>query len=64
MLTIEELEEIKYALEFGKHVDSYLDECEEALKIINREIELLEKQNSTIKTWLDRDDILYKKLSN
>jgi hypothetical protein len=38
MLTLEELYEIRHALEFGKNVDSYLDECEEALKIINREI--------------------------
>jgi hypothetical protein len=63
-MTIEELEEIKYALEFGKHVDSYLDECEEALKIINREIEIIKMENPVLKTILDRDDIFYKKLSN
>ena len=39
-MTLDELFEIKSALEFSKHVDSCLDECEEALRIINREINL------------------------
>lgn len=41
-MTLDELLEIKSALEYGKNVDSYLDECEEALIIINRELKLKE----------------------
>ena len=39
-MTLEELYEIEAALEFTKYVDSYLDEAEEALRIIKREIKL------------------------
>lgn len=41
-LTLDELYEIKNALLYGKFVDSYLDECEESLKLIEREIKLKE----------------------
>lgn len=41
-MTLDELLEIKSALEYGKNVNSYLDECEEALRIINRELRLKE----------------------
>jgi hypothetical protein len=39
-MTLDELYEIKSALEYAKFVDSYLDEAEKALKIVEREIEL------------------------
>lgn len=39
-MTLDELLEIKSALEYGKFVDSYLDECKEAIEIIDREIRL------------------------
>lgn len=44
MITLNELYEIKSVLEFSKFVDSYLDEAELALEIINREIK--EKENA------------------
>jgi len=39
-MTLEELQEIKSALEYGRNVDSYLNECDKAIEIIQKQIDL------------------------
>ena len=48
-MTLGELREIEAALEYGKFVDSYLDECEVALIIVRREI-------AEIESWIQREE--------
>lgn len=48
-MTLKELIKIQTALQYAKYVDAYLDEVEEALTIINREIALKQIANETVK---------------